>query len=379
MFIAPEVSVQWMIDPSPFIRVLRLSLVAITVIACTPSPPQETAQAKRVTRAHLVESVVAHKDRLRATQVRTGTLRARRTARIFNQEEGRITRMPLYESDPVTRGGLLVEMDGELLRAQLDKALASLRQVEIDLKRTRELNSRRLSSDDELARAQTAVEIAKAEATLLRTRHGYMEIRAPFSGVVSERLAEPEDIVPAHTHLMSLVDPQSLVTELPVGELLLPHVKKGDTVVVRIDALGNRQFSGVVLRIHPTLDPRTRRGLVEIALEPVPAGARAGQFCRVSLRTPALERLTVPLRALQHDPQGEFVFRIDDTNKARRVAVRSGLKLGERVEILEGLEDGDHVVTKGFLGLRADTQVASVTPISERLNAQDPGALEPDR
>ncbi len=343
-----------------------LPSLLLAISACSPTPPPAQSKPKRAEPAHLVERVLVSRDPLRATHVRTGTLRARRTVRIFNQEEGRITRMPFYEGDPVARYDVLTELDDELLRAQLDKAAATLRQAEIDLKRVHGLIGKRLTSEDEVARAQTALDVARAEEKVLRTRLGYTKIRAPFTGVVSARLVEPGDVVPRHTHIMSLTDPNSLVTELSVSELLIPYLQKGDAVEVRIDALGEQVFSGRILRIHPTLDPRTRRGLVEVELDPVPDNARAGQFCRVTLRTPALERLTIPFRALRRDAQGEYVFSIDESNIARPTPVRSGLRIAERVEILEGLTQGQSVIVKGFLGLRNGKKVKLVNVYTSR-------------
>ena len=90
---------------------------------------------------------------------------------------------------------------------------------------------------------------------------------------------------------------------------------------------------------------------MELTLEPIPDGARAGQFVRATLDTAAVERLLVPFPALRRDRAGEFVWLVDGDGKASRRAVRSGLRFADRVEVLEGLEPGERVITRGFLGL----------------------------
>lgn len=100
-----------------------------------------------------------------------------------------------------------------------------------------------------------------------------MTIRAPLASRVAARRVEPGDVAPKHTHLLTVVDPSVLVTDVQVSELVLPHLKQGDRAGVRIDALGQKVYPGEVLRIYPTIDPATRRGQIEVALKPVPPGA----------------------------------------------------------------------------------------------------------
>jgi membrane fusion protein (multidrug efflux system) len=142
---------------------------------------------------------------------------------------------------------------------------------------------------------------------------------------------------------------------------LIPHLKTGDQVDVRIDALGRQSFSGRILRIHPTLDAFTRQGIVEILLDPVPTGSRAGQFSRVILHTAAVKRIFVPFRALKRNREFEYVYLLDGDNRARQTQVRSGLQIGRRVEIVEGVEAGQQIIVKGFLGLKEGLAVKLTT------------------
>lgn len=311
-------------------------------------------------RAHLVEVAAAVVDSLRITSVYTGSLRSRRIVRVFNQEEGRITSLPFFEGDHVAEGQVILEIDDALLRAELDKAKAVRREAESNIARLKRLRDSRMISEDEYLRAATAVEVAKAEEAVLQTRLGYTRVRAPFPGVVAARLAERGDIVPRHSHVLTLIDPTRLLTDLQVSELLIPHLAVGDTVTVRIDALGDRVFEGAVLRIHPEVDARTRQGRVEIALQPAPDGARPGQFARVTFSVEALDRKVLPFSALRRDNDGEFIFLMEADNRVKRVPVRSGRRLADRVEILKGVEAGDRVVVKGFLGLVEGMEVKPV-------------------
>lgn len=282
---------------------------------------------------------------------RPGSLRFRRIARIFSQEEGRVLGLALFEGDRIEADQPLIALDDELLRTEADKAIATREQKALDFQRLLGLRTRQAVSEDELAQARTALAIAQAEERRLQARLGHTRIRAPFAGVVTQRLVEPGDFVTRNTHLLTLADPDSLIAEVQVSELILPHLALGDPVTLRIDALGAERFAGEVLRIHPALDQTTRQATVEVALKPIPAGARAGQFVRATLESAAVERILVPFRALQRDPEGELLWLVGEDGKAERRAVRGGLRIADRIEILEGLEPGERVITRGFLGL----------------------------
>ncbi len=351
-----------------------LCVVSVASYGCSEPPPNNDSNTKR---AHLVETVVVKKGMLSHSGTHTGTLRASRTTKIFNREEGQINNLPFYEGDTVSKGRVLVELDNQLLKAELAKATATRRQAELDLNRRKTgINNNQLFSKEEKARAKTALDVARSEEKILETRLSFTKIKAPFSGVVSERLVEIGDIAPRHTHLLSLYDPGSLLTEISVSELILPFIKLGDRVEVRIDALGDNAFSGSIKRIHPSLNEITRRSIVEVDIKPVPPGAMIGQFCRVVLTTQAKERLVIPFNALQRDRKGEYVYLFED-GKVEKVSVRSGLRLADKIEIVEGLVDGDNIVVKGFLGLRQGKEVKNVISADASENVSPEFSLDP--
>jgi membrane fusion protein, multidrug efflux system len=353
---------------------LVYSFVVLGLSAC--GGDDDNSQKKSLT--HLVELAEAREDRLSYRAQRSGSLRALRTVKLFNQEEGRVIQVNVRQGDSVRKGKSLVKLDDRLLRAQLDKAIASRRLAEQDVKRLQQLKAKQLIAEEALNRATTTLEIARAEMRLLQTRISYFNIKAPFAGKIAERKVEPGDVAPKHTHLLTIIDPSKLVTDVQVSELALPYMKVGDNAEVRIDALGQNIFSGKVVRIYPTVDPATRLGRIEVALSPVPKDARAGQFSRVTLSTAKQKRLVVPFSALRRDAVGEYVFLYDDeAGTVSRRAIKSGLRLADKVEIREGLSAGQRVVAKGFIGLTDGKKVKVVEkemPEKETTDKETPGA-----
>lgn len=341
-----------------------LLAASLLLTACNDASEKPAKKKKPV---HLVETIEVVLKSVGLTQNRTGTLTSSREIKVFNQEEGAIIEMPFFEGDAVKEGDIVVRLDDKILQANLTRAQASHRKAKLDLKRIRDLYKKKLSSDEALNRSETELAIAAAEEELYSTRFGYTVIKAPISGIISKRLSEPGNIAERYTHLLTISDHTALVTEVNISELLVSHLHLDNSVSVIIDALGSEVFSGRISRIHPNLNPLTRRGTVEVTLNPVPQGARPGQLCRVKFNTRTAERLMIPFRALRRDINGEYVFRIDG-KKAVRNGVTSGLRIAEKVEVLQGLEAGQRVVTRGFLDLVDNKPVKDIS-----LSAGKPG------
>jgi membrane fusion protein (multidrug efflux system) len=335
-------------------------LLSVVLAGCEfASAPADDKPKKRVQPAVAVDVVQLRSETISRSLQRPATLAPRLEVRIFNQEEGRLTSLLPYEGDAVAKGEVLARLDDRLLRASLNKAEATLKQAQLDLNRLERLVKREMVSEEAIERARTALVVAEAEVSLLRTRLDYSVIRAPFDGVVSARLVEPGDVAAKFSHLLTLTKPSPLVAEVGVSELWLPHLKVGDRVSLTIDALPGERFSANIDRIHPDVDRNSRQGVVEVVLEPVPAGARPGQFCRVTFRSPPSEALLVPFAALQYDSAGEFVMRVGADGKAHRAAVKTGDGIDDRLQLLQGLQAGDRVVVRGLLGLK-DGSVVSI-------------------
>ncbi|HEY9051050.1 MAG TPA: efflux RND transporter periplasmic adaptor subunit [Gammaproteobacteria bacterium] len=329
-------------------------LLTLLVTACSPGDSDKDKDKKQ---AHLVETAVASIREVSIQQTLPGTLEAYRKVQVFNQEEGLLAKLDYFEGDKVSKGTLIATLDEALIKDELNKATATLKQAQLDFKRLNNLVPRSLASEDQIAKASTAVEIAKAEVSQYQTRLARTRILAPFDGIISERLVEPGDVLPMHQHILSVIDTSSLIARIYISELLLPLVNVGDPVEIKIDALGKQVFNGKVIRTHPTIDADTRRGVIEIELKPVPEGALPGQLCRVTLSTEKVSRLMIPFDAVRYDNTGSFVFVVQD-NKAIRKNIKTGLQSQTDIEILDGVQEKDIVVTKGFFGLKTNAQVS---------------------
>ncbi len=331
----------------------------------------EDAKRKRSAKAHLVETTQASYQTMAIERTLPGTLQAQREVRIINQTEGLLTELFVYPGDMVEVGTTLATLDEALLKAELIKAQASRNQAQIDLKRLKDLAPRKLASESEIAQAQTQLDIARAEVKLKQAELAHTRITSPIDAVVSERHVESGDVLPRHTHILSLLDTSALKLEIHLSELLLPLVSIGNPVDIRIDALPGQVYTGSITRIFPSIDRNTRKGTIEISLSPVPEGALPGQLSRVTIKAASQTRLMIPYDAVRHDKQGSYVYSVKD-GKALRSYITTGIQQDELIEVIDGLDENQRIVSKGFFGLKDGMTLKYVEKASQPEQVNQP-------
>lgn len=328
----------------------------------------DNAGKSRKPSVKLVESYQVKAIPLQLEQTVSSTLQANSRISISNQEPGQLINLPYFPGDIVEKDTVLGKIDDQLLQKELEKALAAEKLAQLDMKRLSRLKKRQLTSEDELARANSTLAQAKAESALLQTRVAQTKLLAPFSGVITQRLHEPGDVLPKHTQVLELMDISSLKAEVNISEILINSLNEEMTVKLRIDALGSKQFDASITRIYPAIDPETHQGSFEFKLFPVPKGARPGQLARLTLTYRTQPRIAVPLRSLQRDTEGEFVYVINEQNKAMKQRIITGLLTRQYAEVLSGIEAGQQVITRGFIDLRHNQLVKTPKPNNKKIN-----------
>jgi RND family efflux transporter MFP subunit len=339
---------------------LATTFLLLCATALISACDQQAPAGKKRGAEHTVEVATAHMERDRQLLQRSAVLNARQAVKVLNEEEGRLIELNVFEGDRVRAGQVLAHMDDGLLRAELAKATARRKQAVSDWKRLQVMASQGMVSEEVYSKAKTEVEVAAADERYLGKRLAYMTLRAPIDGVISERHVEAGDVAQRYTHLYTILDDSRLRVQVTVSEELLARIDEKTPVKVRIDALGGDRYPARILRIFPAMDPSTHQGTVEVELSRPPKGARPGQLARVELSLVPAPYPLIPVIALRQDEEGAYVYRIDEHSKARRVAVEAGRYYGEQVAITRGLQAGDRVVVRGFLGLKSGKPVVVV-------------------
>lgn len=289
-----------------------------------------------------------------------GTLVANESVVISPEIAGRVARIGFAEGQAVKAGDVLVELDSQILRAELDKARSEVSLAEANFERARKLaeqGSGTLRARDETSQAYTAAQanLALAEARLAKT-----VIAAPFSGIVGFRDISIGAYVSPGDRIVELASIDPLKVEFRVSETYLPHLRVGLPVNVALDALPGEAITGKITAIDPIVDVSGRAIRLRAEL-PNPDGRLSpGLFARI--RIVVAERsaaMVVPEAALFRDEGRLYVYRIEG-GKAVKTPVEIGLRSPGDVEIRSGLASGAVVVTAGQLLLRDGATVEVV-------------------
>ena len=241
----------------------------LLITACDNTGPADSSSHRAQQTLHRVEVITVEKRPVSLSQTVSGTLEAVTKIRLYNEESGRIIKLPYHEGDEVKKGTLLVQLDNELLKTDVAKAKASREQASVDLSRLKKLLPKKIATEEEVARAKTELDLAIAEEKRQLTRLKRTSITAPIDGLITKRLYEPGDLLAQHSQIHSIIDATSLRLKASLAERWLPLVKKNQLVTMQIDALGDKKFKASIVRIHPTINASTHKGIIEILLSPV--------------------------------------------------------------------------------------------------------------
>lgn len=276
-----------------------------------------------------------------------GSLRANEAVVLKPEVSGRVTRIGFTEGSAVKAGQVLVQLDDELVRADLAQARANLSLAQSEFKRASELVAGNLVSKTDFERKRTELDVAKAavqraEAQLAKTR-----IVAPFSGVSGLRQFSPGDMVQPGQSLVSVVSTQPMKVDVRVPETWVSRVRAGQPVTVTSEAVPGQLFKGQVMALEPQVEAGGRALAVRARVDNRQNLLRPGMSARVNFVTGKRSgAVLVPEQALVAQGKSFVIYRF-----ANGMATSSPVKVGSRrpgwVEIVSGISVGDTIVVSG--------------------------------
>lgn len=320
-------------------------------------------------------------------------LRPLAQADVGSKTLGYIDAVLVDRGDAVKRGQTVALVRPSDLPDQLAAARGSLAQSQaaVALARTNAERAQKLAptgviSQQELQQALSALVAAEAAQTGaqaqtqgLATRLGETRITSPLDGVVAARRLDPGALVgpPGGGAILTVVSIDTLRVFITVTERELTGIAVGREAHVELDAFPGRRFDGHVVRVAPTLDPTTRTLDAEVQIENTSRELRPGMFGRGSIVVAVHPHVPViPARALQLVADKAYVFVVEG-DKAVRRTITLGQDLGDDLEVLDGITEGDMLVTAGIDGLADGTVVRTaegVDPYTGKSLPQEPEA-----
>jgi RND family efflux transporter MFP subunit len=341
------------------ILVVLCTVVPLTA-GCTDSSAEQDGGPKRAAKPIKTEAV--RQESVRRSLEVVGTLAAEDQVTVSSEVDGVVRRIRADLGDRVASGQPLVELDPEKLQYSLDQQRAA---------HERSLTRYGASGAEQLPRIEETPDVRRASAELAQAKQAFARatelhkrqlidasaaamklaerhvedasIRAPFDGYVQQRMVSLGELVKAQMPVMTVVrvNPLKLLSEIP--ERMAPWIKVGQPLTLSVDAFPDKQFSATVSRISPGVNTQTRTFAFEALAPNAEALLKPGTFARVRLETALVEQvMTIPYAAMQYRYGVYRAFAVEGDKLAAR-ELKTGDRIGDRMEILDGLTKADRV------------------------------------
>lgn len=304
-----------------------------------------------------VEAAKAYEDTLRVSVSTVGNLRSDEAVIIRPEVAGRVEKIHFEEGSMAEEGAPLISIDDREYQAELKRAEANLELARVTYSRSKGLAGSGSASRSSLDQATANLKVAEAETDLARTRLDNTQIKAPFHGMVGLRQVSPGSYVTVGQELVNFQNCNPMKVDFSVPETSAGLLKVGQEIEIRVDAIPGKTFSGKVYAIDPQLDVNGRSLALRATIPNPDFELKSGYFARVELIVEEKEgALMIPEEALLPAGNKYSVYKIVD-GKAVKQEVKTGLYRRGEVEITDGLEAGDIVVTAGQMKIREGAAV----------------------
>ena len=328
-----------------------------------PSPASQNGAGKG--KAAPQQPVSVEVARVRTTVIRdevqaVGSLRSRRSVVLRPEVSGRVTQLHFSDGARVRKGQVLVQLDDQLPRAQVQQAQAELSIARANHQRNRDLVAQGFVSQRSLDESAAGLQVAQAKLALAEATAARLKLVAPFDGMAGLRNVHVGDYLKDGADIVNIEDIDSVFVDFRLPERYQGQIRVGQVAQVQLDALPGETYEAQVRAIDPQIDANGRSVSVRASIDNRRLQLRPGMFARVTARFDTrADALVVPEEAIVPQGSSPYVFTVVPGTAAgslvvQRVPVRLGQRQGGMVEVQEGLSLGDTVVTAGQQRVQRD-------------------------
>jgi len=286
-----------------------------------------------------------------------GTARANESVEIRPQISESVTAIHFTEGQRVEAGTVLLELEDSEAKADVAAARAALVESETQASRAQELFKTKAVSASVLDQRTARRDADRAALDAAQSRLADTKIRAPFAGRLGLRRVSLGSLVTPSTIITTLDDTDTIKLDFDVPETALSLLAEGLVVEALSAAWPDQRFRGEVATIDTRVDPVSRTITVRARVPNQGALLRPGMFLAVRLLRENVSALMVPEQALVPEQSRQYVWVVGDGNAVEKREVRTGRRRPGQVEIVDGLEAGERVVTEGTQKIRPGTSV----------------------
>lgn len=334
------------------IKILNLSVAAGLLIfgaSCTSKKDNKTASTQpELKQAVAVKSMIVKTEPVARVIDYTASLIPFEEVHLAPSAPGRIEKINVEIGNNVAKGQVVALMD----RTNLEQARINLMKLETDYKRLDTLKKTNSISDQQFDQIRTAYDVAKTSYQFLLDN---TQLKAPFAGVISGKYFEDGEIysgAPVATvgkpAIVSIIQINQLKALVSISASYYPLVSTGMKAEVQSEIYPDMTFQGEIYRIYPTIDNATKTFTVEVKIQNSNLKLRPGMFSKIRLNLGQGSAILVPNIAIvkQTGTNDMYVF-LNKNNVAEKKQVKTGRLIDDRIEILEGVADGDEVIVVG--------------------------------
>jgi membrane fusion protein (multidrug efflux system) len=290
-----------------------------------------------------------------------GSLKSSESVVLRPETAGRVSAINFKDGSIVAQGAMLISLDAAIQEAELLQAKANLGLAKTNHQRNQELLDKKFLSQQAVDNSSAALKVQEAAVQLAEAKLAKTRIKAPFKGSVGLRNVSVGDYVKEGQDLINIEDISTLRVDFKLPESYLGRLSKGLVVELTSDALPGERFSAVLEAVDPLVDQGGRSISARARLDNAKGMLRPGLFVRARIVFGERKQvMLIPEQAIVPGAQ-PAVFKVLD-GKAVLSKVQLGIRRAAQVEVVDGLVDGDVVVTAGQLKLRDG---AAVRPVGE--------------
>ncbi|MBB4046292.1 efflux RND transporter periplasmic adaptor subunit [Bacteroides reticulotermitis] len=268
------------------------------------------------------------------------------------QVNGNIEKVYVQEGQSVQKGQLLARLNTTSLQSIYDAAKSTLVRAQDAYDRLSILYKNNSLPEIKYVEVQTALEQSRSAERLARKNLSECSVYAPFSGLINKRYVEAGTNVLPGSPIYNLVSIHTVKVKVAIPEQEISGMKNGQTCHVKISALNNESFDGVIVEKGVSAHPVSHTYNIKVKLANKNLDIMPGMVCKVYVSgNPVADSryMLIPLRAAQLDRDGKhFVWLKDKENKVIRQEIVLGRLVGNEVVVTQGLQEGDLLITEGY-------------------------------
>ncbi len=315
--------------------------------------------------------VVDFHDRIEAI----GTLRAKDSVAVTATVTDIVSAIHFDDGQRVEKGQILVEMVAAEERALLSEIESIVAESKSQYERTKGLAKRKLTAETVLDERRRLYQTSKARLLAMNARMADRTIRAPFSGVVGLRNISVGALVEPGTLIVDIADDSTMKLDFSVPSTFIEALVPGLPIEAQTRGLGAQKFYGKVTGIDNRIDQATRTIRVRALLPNEDRRLVPGLLMQIVLVKNQRRAKVIPEEAIVPVARESFVFVVDEaTSTAKRRSIKVGQRRPGEIEVLDGLEAGELVVTHGALKLRPGAPVVINNEKYKRITPPPEGA-----